>query len=87
MGSIFNFNKEAFGLLDGFDELVKNRLAHSALVRSDETGINIYGKRRWLHSASNLSWTYFAPHERRGTEVMNAIGILPNFNGILCHDH
>ncbi len=87
VGSIFNFNKEAFGLLDGFDELVKNKLAHSALVHSDETGININGKKHWLHSASNLSWTYFASHERRGTEAMNAIGILPNFNGILCHDH
>lgn len=87
VGSIFNFNKEAFGLLDGFDELVKSKLANSALVHSDETGININGKRCWLHSASNLSWTYFAPHVKRGAEAMNAIGILPNFNGILCHDH
>jgi transposase len=87
VGSIFNFNKEAFGLLAGFDELVKNKLTQSALVHSDETGINISGKRRWLHSASNLSWTYFAPHEKRGTEAMNTIGILPHFNGILCHDH
>lgn len=87
VGSIFNFNKEAFGLLAGFDELVKNKLANSVLVHSDETGINVAGKRCWLHSASNLSWTYFAPHEKRGAEAMNAIGILPGFKGILCHDH
>lgn len=87
VGSIYNFNKEAFGLLDGFDELVKSKLANSALVHSDETGININGRRCWLHSASNLCWTYFAPHEKRGAEAMNAIGILPKFNGILCHDH
>ncbi len=87
VGSVFNFNKEAFGLLDGFDELVKNKLASSALLHSDETGINVNGKRNWLHCASNLFWTYFAPHEKRGTEAMNAIGVLPNFKGILCHDH
>ncbi len=87
VGSVFNFNKEAFGLLDGFDDLVKNKLASSALLHSDETGINVNGKRFWLHSASNLSWTYFASHEKRGTEAMNAIGILPLFKGILCHDH
>ncbi len=86
-GSVFNFNKEAFNLLSGFDELVKNKLASSALVHSDETGINVNGKRFWLHSASNLYWTYFAPHEKRGTEAMNEIGVLPKFKGVLCHDH
>jgi transposase len=87
VGSIFNFNKEAFRLLDGFDGLVKNKLTESALLHSDETGINVNGGKIWLHCASNHLWTYFAPHEKRGTEAMNAIGILPEFNGILCHDH
>ena len=86
-GSIFNFNKEAFSLLDGFDCLVRNKLANSELLHSDETGININGGKGWLHCASNRLWTYFAPHEKRGTEAMNAIGILPDFKGILCHDH
>ena len=86
-GSVFNFNKEAFGLLGDFDDLVKSKLAHSALMHSDETGININGKRFWLHSASNNFWTYFSPHKKRGTEAMNAIGVLPMFKGILCHDH
>ena len=86
-GSIFNFNKEAFRLLNDFDCMVKNKLANSELLHSDETGININGRRVWLHSASNRQWTYFSSHEKRGTEAMNAIGILPNFKGILCHDH
>lgn len=87
VGSIFNFNKEAFSLLEGFDELVKNKLINSALIHSDETGINVNGGKFWLHCSSNYLWTYFFPHKKRGTEAMNAIGILPNFNGILCHDH
>jgi transposase len=86
-GSVFNFNKEAFCLLEGFDDLVKSKLIGSGLVHADETGINVNGGKFWLHSASNYLWTYFFPHEKRGSEAMNAIGILPNFHGILCHDH
>jgi transposase len=86
-GSIFNFNKEAASSLGDFEELVKNKLAHSDIVHADETGININGKRHWLHCASNDFWTYFLPHEKRGKEAMDKMGVLPCFSGILCHDH
>lgn len=86
-GSIYNFNQEAYGLLETFDEKAKAELAVSALLHVDETGINMNGDRRWLHCTSNSSWTYFSPHEKRGTEAMDSIGILPKFKGILCHDH
>ena len=86
-GSIFNFNKEAFEVLADFEDLAKHELAASDLVHADETGINIGGKGHWLHSASTNSWTLFKPHAKRGTDAMNEIGVLPNFSGILCHDH
>ena len=86
-GSIFNFNKEAYDLLKIFDEIAKKKLIQSPVVNVDETGINIDGKRRWLHSASSPSWTYFYPHKKRGSEAMDAIGIISNFSGVLCHDH
>ncbi|MCP3889902.1 MAG: transposase [Desulfobulbaceae bacterium] len=40
VGSIFSFNKEAFGLLEGFDNLVREKLNESSLVHADETGID-----------------------------------------------
>jgi len=86
-GSIFNFNKEAFHLLAGFENRVKKELAVSDLAHADETGINIGGKRKWLHCLSNGDWTYFYPHEKRGKDAMDDMGILPVFKGILCHDH
>lgn len=86
-GSIFNFNQEAYNLLEVFDEIAKKKLIASSVNHADETGININGKKHWLHLVSNKRWTYFYPHEKRGSEAINAIGIIPNFSGILCHDH
>lgn len=86
-GSIYNFNREAYDLLGVFEEKDKSKLAESALVHVDETSINIGGDRHWLHCASNDLWTYFFPHEKRGSVATDAIGILPKFTGILCHDH
>ena len=86
-GSIFNFNMEAFRLLADFEGQVKNKLAASKLAHADETGINIGGKRHWLHCVSNEYWTFYHPHQKRGIDAMIDMGILPEFNGILCHDH
>lgn len=87
LGSIYNFNKEAYELLEKFDTLVKEKLIDSAVLNVDETGININSKRAWIHLTANEQWTYFFPHEKRGSIAMNAIGILPHFKGTLCHDH
>lgn len=86
-GSLFNFNKEAFKNLACFDQITKDNLAAGPIAHADETGINIESKRRWLHCASNPLWTYFFPHEKRGTEAMDEMNIIPRFKGILCHDH
>jgi transposase len=86
-GSIFNFNNEAYHLLADFENRAKDELAASELAHADETGINIGGKGHWLHSVSNDLWTVYHPHEKRGTEAMNDMGILPRFKGTLCHDH
>lgn len=86
-GSVFNFNKEAYAGLASFEQWTKVQLARSDLMHADETGINIGGKRYWLHGASNGSLTWFYPHAQRGTVAMDEIGILPFFKGVLCHDH
>src|SRR3990167_4047491 len=86
-GSIFNFNKEAYLLLEKFESIAISQLIKSAVLNADETGINVNKKTIWLHSASNARWSYFYPHEKRGTEAMDAMGVLPHFTGILIHDH
>lgn len=86
-GSLFNFNKQAYNRLAEFEEITKRKLIASEMNHADETGINIGGKRYWLHTACNALWTHFFPHEKRGKVAMDDIGILPHFKGVLVHDH
>lgn len=86
-GSVFNFNQEAYALLGLFEQIAKQKLIMSPRLNVDETGININGKRIWLHTTCNDLWTHFYPHYRRGSEATDVIGILPKFRGVLCHDH
>ena len=86
-GSIYNFNLEAYHALELFEKTAKVQLISSACINADETGINVGGEKYWLHTACNDLWTHFFPHKKRGKVAMDDIGILPKFNGVLCHDH
>ncbi|MCK5197627.1 MAG: IS66 family transposase [Spirochaetales bacterium] len=87
VGSIYNFNKSAYERLEGFEQWLIQKLIKSDLNHADETGINIDGKRHWLHCVSNSSLTYLYPHNLRGTAAMEYGGVIPLFEGTLCHDH
>ena len=86
-GSIANFNQEAYDLLDPFEAWAKEKLLKSPLIHADETGINLDGKRIWLHNLSNDRITLYHADLRRGKEGMDRMGVLPHYRGHLVHDH
>jgi len=87
IGSLNNFNVEAYERLEFFESLAKHKLTAAAVLHVDETGININGKRCWLHTASSEQWTLFYAHEKRGKTAMDAMGVLADFKGTAVHDH
>lgn len=86
-GSLVNFNREVFHRLEPWEHTIRQYVFESAVLHADETGINIGGKRVWLHVCSNAQFTYLMHHGTRGGEAMAAMGVVPKFSGVLCHDH
>lgn len=86
-GSIFNFNKQAFDKLEPTCRAIEKKLAEEPVIHADETGMNIASKLAWMHAVCSPNFVAFYPHQKRGTEAMESMGILPKFQGVVCHDH
>ena len=86
-GSVYAYNRQAYELLEVFEQKVIAKLLLSNVAHADETGINIGGKNHWLHCVSSPQWTLYYVHAKRGLEAMNSKPLLALFTGILVHDH
>ena len=65
---------------------IEQGLLKGKVMNVDETSARCDGKTSWLHSASNLQFTLYFFHLKRGNEAMNAMGILPFYSGTIVHD-
>jgi transposase len=85
-GTVAALTARAAGRLDGFTELVRERIAASEVAGFDETGFRVEGRLAWVHCARTGRYTLLTVHPRRGGQAMEAMGILPSFTGIAVHD-
>ena len=77
--SLAKFNTEGYDCLAPVELQIKETIRLSNIVHADETGVRVDGKTKWVHSASTKSHTAYQVHEKRGTEAMEAMGILAGF--------
>jgi transposase len=85
-GTLVNWNRQASLGLQATMEKIKQGLIISRLLHSDETGIHIGLKLRWLHTVCTRFLTYLQWHRKRGREAIDEMGILPAFRGRLMRD-
>jgi transposase len=72
--------------LEGFCQVVRERLAAAEVAHFDETGARVAGRLHWVHSASTGSLSLFTVHPKRGKVAMDTAGVLPEFHGVAVHD-
>ena len=85
-GTVAALTAKAAGRLEGFPEEIRARIVGAAVAGFDETGLRVEGRLRWVHCARTGKYTLLSCHPRRGTEAMDAMGVLPGFAGIAVHD-
>ncbi|MDY7076218.1 MAG: IS66 family transposase [Chloroflexota bacterium] len=66
---------------------IQQQLRTAEVVSFDETGMRAAGKLHWAHTASTPTLTHYTFHPKRGTDAMEAGGILPHMAGTAVHDH
>jgi transposase len=72
--------------LEPVEAQIKEHLRKAGVLHQDETGLYVMGKRVWMHVSATSTLTHYAVHAKRGSEAVEAIGILPGFEGISVHD-
>jgi transposase len=78
--------QQAAAVLAPLEEQIKAALHQAPVLYVDETGVRRGGWLVWTHVASMRHLTHYAIHAHRGRAATGAMGILPDFRGVMLHD-
>jgi transposase len=85
-GTLASLTQRCAGNLGEIEAQIKQALIKAEVLHQDETGLYVKGQRYWLHVACTEQFTHYTVHPKRGKEALDAIGILPQFQGTSVHD-
>jgi transposase len=87
LGTLTQTQARAYHTLAPVERLIQRALICAQVVNVDESGLRVAGCLHWLHVACTPDLTFYGVHGRRGTEAMDALGVLPHCRHWLIHDH
>jgi len=85
-GTVSELIKRCAKHLESVEQQIKEALIQTTVIHQDETGLYVAGKRYWMHTSSTPTLTHYHVDPSRGQDALEAIGILPVFQGISIHD-
>src|SRR6266446_4791116 len=85
-GTVGDLIKRCAGQLAPVEQQITEALKHAEVIHQDETGLDVAGKRHWMHVTCTPTLTHYHVDVSRGQPALEAIGILPQFTGISIHD-
>ena len=83
---MLKYNTQLGMSLDLWQQKMIREILKFPVIYVDETSFRVNGKLCWIHtySAGNIVLQFI--HPNRGTEAIDAIGIIPQYKGIIVHD-
>jgi transposase len=84
--TLYNTRLRCYEELTAVEAYIKSGIQVAPVVHFDETGLRVKSKLMWLHVACNGWLTAYFIDPKRGQLAMDAIDILPNFEGVSVHD-
>jgi transposase len=86
-GTLVTANERVFAQLEPFAQVLIQQVPQAPVVHLDESGLRVAGTLHWLHVASTAQLTFYGVHPKRGTEAMDALGIIEACRQWVVHDH
>jgi len=77
---------EGAAMLEEFLAQVRDLLRDADVVQADETGLRVEAALAWVHAASTGDLTLYHLDTKRGTDAMDAMGVIEHLRGVLVHD-
>lgn len=84
--TMLKYVRQLQSALENWEQSAMERLLKEPVIHVDETSMRVDGKNQWVHVYSAGHITLKFVHPSRGKEAMEAIGIIPRYDGYIIHD-
>lgn len=84
--SLLKFILRLYEALEQWELNAVEQLLKSPAINVDETSLRVDKKNHWIHVYATKDLTIKFLHQKRGTEAIEAINIIPRYTGAIIHD-